>query len=262
MLEGSTIVVVVPACDEAPRIGRVLAGVPQWVDRIVVVDDASRDSTAVVARETGGARTVVLRHHENRGVGAAIATGYAEALALTGRARDAIAVMAGDGQMHPDDLAPLLLPIVRGEAHYAKGNRFAGPTVSAMPWPRRVGGRVLSRLTSWAIARRIEDSQCGYTAIARSALAAIPLLELYPRFGYPNDLLGLLAARDATVVEVPIRAVYEGAPSRLRPWHVPRIAALIARAAVRARIGAPRPVPPLAPTSARAPFYSPDGHFG
>jgi glycosyltransferase involved in cell wall biosynthesis len=247
MFEGSRIVVVVPACEEAPRIARVLDGIPAFVDHVVVVDDASTDGTSAVARESGGARTLVVRHPENRGVGAAIATGYARALALTAQPHDAVAVMAGDGQMHPGDLADVLLPVVRGQAHYAKGNRFAGPTLRTMPWPRRLGGRVLSHLTSWAIGSPIEDSQCGYTALARSALAALPVGELYPRFGYPNDLLGLLAARHATIVEVPIRAVYEGAPSRLKPWHVPRIAALVARAAVRTRASAAPPVPPLRP---------------
>lgn len=247
MLDGSRVVVVVPAYEEAPRIAHVIQKIPDFVDHVVVVDDASTDRTAAVAREAGGDGVVVLRHGSNRGVGAAIATGYERALALTGHARDAVAVMAGDGQMHPGDLARVLLPVVRGEAHYAKGDRFGGPTLADMPWSRRLGGRVLSRLTSLAIGKPIHDSQCGFTAIARSALAALPFATMYPRFGYPNDLLGLLAARGATIVEVPIRAVYEGAPSRLRAWHVPRIAALVARAAVRTRAGAPRlpaPSPP------------------
>ena len=77
MLHGSRVLVVVPAFREAPRIGRVLATMPAWVDDVLVVDDASDDATTEAARAAGDARTTVLRHGTNRGVGAAIATGYA-----------------------------------------------------------------------------------------------------------------------------------------------------------------------------------------
>src|SRR6185369_3263644 len=91
-----------------------------------VVDDASRDRTAQVASAAVDPRVRVVRHETNRGVGASIVTGYHAALAARA---DAIAVMAGDAQMHPDDLATLAYPVVRGEVDYAKGNRFCHPEV-------------------------------------------------------------------------------------------------------------------------------------
>src|SRR5579864_9298443 len=111
MWMGSRVVVVVPAWDEAPRIGRVLSGIPPWVDAIVVVDDASRDGTTDAARAVLDGRVEVVRHGENRGVGAAIATGYARALALAPAPRDVFVVMAGDGQMDPRDLPLLVTPV-------------------------------------------------------------------------------------------------------------------------------------------------------
>jgi glycosyltransferase involved in cell wall biosynthesis len=234
MWKESRVVVVVPAWDEAPRVGRVLRGVPAWVDAIVVVDDASRDGTAEAARAAGDARVAVVRHEVNRGVGAAIATGYRRALTAGGGPRDAFVVMAGDGQMDPADLPGLVDPIARGDADYVKGDRFRAPELArAMPVARRLGGLAFSWATSRAIGQPISDSQCGYTALARAACARLDLDALWPRYGYPNDLLSQLALRGLRIAEAPVRAVYADEVSRLRPRHVPAVAALVARAWAR-----------------------------
>ena len=96
---------------------------PRLVDQVIVVDDASADQTAARAHGAGRALDLV-RHPANRGVGAAIVTGYRRALAA---GADAVAVMAGDGQMDPADLPALLDPIADGAADYVKGNRFKHP---------------------------------------------------------------------------------------------------------------------------------------
>lgn len=235
MLEGARIVVVVPAFDEEPRLATVLSTLPAFVDSAVVVDDASRDETSAVALRFAP-RVELMRHERNSGVGAAITTGYRRALELTSAPCDVVAVMAGDAQMHPGDLAALVLPVARGVCDYAKGNRFAWPAgTSSIPLGRRIGIRVLSALTSVAIGRRIYDAQSGYTAFARRTLAGIDLGSVYGGFGYPNDLLGRLA--HARILEVPVRPMYGNEKSKLRPWHVPRIMLLIGRAAVRSRLG-------------------------
>jgi glycosyltransferase involved in cell wall biosynthesis len=230
----SRVVVVVPAWDEAPRIARVVRGMPAWVDSIVVVDDASHDDTAEAAAAAGDERLQVVRHPANRGVGAAIVTGYRHGAASPGGPRDAFVVMAGDGQMDPADLPAVVAPIARGEADYVKGDRFRAPDAArAMPALRRVGGRAFSWATSLAIGVPISDSQCGYTAIAREACERLDLDALWPRYGYPNDLLSQLALRGLRIAEVPVRAVYADEVSRLRLRHVPRMAALVGRAWVR-----------------------------
>lgn len=234
MLSGVTVVAVVPAYDEAPRIERVLRSMPEEVDRVLVVDDASADGTARIAAAFGDPRVEVLAHRTNRGVGAAIATGYRRAIDVTSNARDAVVVMAGDGQMDPADIGALVAPIAAGEADYVKGNRFRHPSLrGTMPITRRIGGQVFSLLTAAAIAQPISDSQCGYTAISRAACEAIDLDGLWPGYGYPNDLLGQLAARRLRIAERTVRPVYVDEISRLRLKHLPRIGALIARAWVR-----------------------------
>ncbi len=227
-------IVIVPAFNEEARIGRVVASMPRGVDEIVVVDDASRDATSVIAGSSGDARVRVITHASNRGVGAAIVTGYRDALARGGDARDAFVVMAGDGQMDPGDLHTLTAPITVGAAGYVKGNRFAHPAIrETMPGARYVGGLVFSLFTSIAIGQEIHDSQCGYTAIAREACARLDLDALWPRYGYPNDLLAQLAARRIAIAEACVRPVYAGEASGLRAWHCARIAQLVGRAWLR-----------------------------
>jgi glycosyltransferase involved in cell wall biosynthesis len=201
------VAVVVPAFNEELNVARTVRDVPAFVDHVLVVDDASHDRTFLEASRHRRAGLEVLQHPRNRGVGAAIATGYRRALEL---GVDAVAVMAGDGQMDPRDLPSLLQPIVDGAADYVKGNRFARGDVWRVMPPARVAGNValslITKLTSgyW----RVFDSQCGYTVASRRALAVIDAAGLFPRYGYPNDLLARLHASQMRVADVPVRAVY------------------------------------------------------
>ena len=206
------IAVVIPAFNERRKIVGTVATVPEFVDHLFVIDDASLDDTArqaavaAVGRATP-ANVEVIRHAANRGVGGAITTGYRRALAI---GADVAVVMAGDGQMDPRDLPALLDPIAAGAADYVKGNRFLHPAIWAtMPASRIVGNVVLSaatRVTSGY--HHVFDSQCGYTAIHRRALAAIELAKLFPRYGYPNDLLSRLRVANMRVLDVPVRPIY------------------------------------------------------
>ncbi len=235
MYEGLRVVVVVPAFNEERHIDEVLGGVPRCVDEVLVVDDASLDGTVrrVLAASAGDARVRLLRHAVNRGVGAAIATGYRAAQELCASQPAAFVVMAGDGQMDPGDMPSLLAPLASGRADYVKGERFSTPSIRAMPRGRYLGGRVFSALTALATALPITDSQCGYTALSSEACARLDLAGLWAGFGYPNDLLGQLAARGLRVAEVPVRAVYGGERSKLRLRDLPPIVYLVGRAWAR-----------------------------
>jgi dolichol-phosphate mannosyltransferase len=226
VLDAKRIAVVIPAYCEARLIQRTLTTLPSFVDAIYVVDDASPDSTARAARAIADQRLRVIRHQTNQGVGAAIVTGYLEAAADQA---DVIAVMAGDAQMDPADLEAVVRPVLAGRADYVKGNRFWSAERRAMPWLRRIAGRALAAATRLASGLDVDDCQCGYTAISRHAIRLLPLGELWPRFGYPNDLLLLLAQHGLRVHEVEVRPIYRDEQSGVRPWHALLILGLLAR---------------------------------
>jgi glycosyltransferase involved in cell wall biosynthesis len=231
MYRGKRVGVVVPAYNEETQIGAVLETMPDFVDRIVVVDDCSRDATLERLDEWRprlGSRLVVVKHEQRAGVGAAIASGYAGALQDD---LDVVAVMAGDGQMDPADLPAVLDPVVEGRADYSKGNRlFSGEAWRRTPRQRYLGNAFLSLLTKVASGYwHVADSQSGYTAIGREALSRLDLERVYPTYGVPNDLLIKLNVNAARVADVPIRAVYGiGERSKMRIWRViPRISWLL-----------------------------------
>jgi glycosyltransferase involved in cell wall biosynthesis len=207
MYRGCRVAVVVPAYNEAKKIARTLRSIPGFVDHVIVVDDGSADGTGRVASRSQRRGLEVVTHPRNRGVGAAIASGYHRAFAA---GAEVTAVMAGDSQMDPADLTPLVAAVVAGRADYAKGNRFAWPGVlRVMPASRLVGNIALSLLTRLATGySAVFDSQCGYTAANRRALAAVLSGPLFARYGYPNDLLARLGAAEARVIDVPVRPVY------------------------------------------------------
>ena len=228
MFEGKRVAVVVPAFDEERLVGETIRGIPAFVDRILVVDDASRDGTVAAAEGVGDARVAVLRHERNSGVGAAIATGYRRA---RDEGIDVSCVMAADNQMDPAELQELVAPVARGEVEYAKANRLvSGEAWKVIPRTRYLGNAVLSLLTKIASGYwHVADSQAGYTALSLSALRRLELDRLYPRYGFPNDVLVHLNVQNARVRDVPSRPIYdvgERSGIRLRSV-VPRISWLL-----------------------------------
>lgn len=196
-----TIAVVVPAYNEERLIFGVLRTIPTFVDHIIAINDASIDQThrLIELAQAEDPRIKSVVHTENRGVGAAIVSGYEYAIELNA---DIIAVMAGDGQMDAGDLYRIIEPVALGEVDYAKGNRFI------MPAMRFFGGVVLSLATSWITGQKISDSQSGYTAINRQTLEKIPLTKIYPRYGMPNDMLIKLSKVGARIKNVQTAPVY------------------------------------------------------
>jgi glycosyltransferase involved in cell wall biosynthesis len=231
MLEGKRVAVVVPAFDEERLVGETIRGVPAFVDRILVVDDASKDGTAAAAEGAGDARVEVLHHERNAGVGAAIATGYRRALE---EEIDVTCVMAADNQMDPAELEALVTPVARGEVEYAKANRLvSGEAWEVIPRTRYLGNAVLSLLTKIASGYwHVADSQAGYTALSLDALRRLRLDRLYPRYGFPNDMLVHLNVQNARVRDVPSRPIYDvGEQSGIRLRSVvPRISWLLFKA--------------------------------
>ena len=207
MLDGKRVSVVVPAHNEEKLIAETIRGIPQFVDRIYVVDDQSTDGTVEAVRTLGDPRVELIEHERNLGVGGAIITGYKQA-------RDdkmiVTAVMAADAQMDPGDLEMLAGAVARGDVDYAKANRlFTGQAWEVIPRYRYLGNAVLSLLTKIASGYwHVADSQSGYTAISLPYLELLDLDRIYQRYGFPNDLLVHLNVWNARVRDYPSRPIY------------------------------------------------------
>jgi glycosyltransferase involved in cell wall biosynthesis len=267
MINNKTIAVVVPAYNEETQIGRVIETMPSFVDRIVIVNDYSKDKTLEIIKgyidkeekspvkipsilndivkndynyadyvlqenskkemkyylpseivniDEDNERIILIDQLKNGGVGSAIARGYKWA---KDHGIDCTAVMAGDGQMDPDELESLCLPVIEENIDYVKGNRLIhGSSWFVVPKTRFFGNSILSILTKIASGYwHVSDTQTGYTAISNKALNSISIHKIYKRYGMPNDLLVKLNIAFCTLREVEIKPVYNvGEASKMK----------------------------------------------
>lgn len=281
MLNNKTIAVVVPAYNEETQIGFVIESMPDFVDRIIIVNDKSKDNTSSIVKtyitedksvkislpnildnvkpnrynranvvlqdlqkdeinlfvsskiyneENSNDRIVLIDHLENGGVGAAIARGYKWA---KDHGVDCTAVMAGDGQMDPDELESICNPVVYDDVDYVKGNRLIHRSaLLVIPKVRYIGNSVLSIMTKLASGYwHVSDTQTGYTAISNKAINAIRLHDIYKSYGMPNDMLVKLNIAFCTLKEIEIKPVYDiGEQSKMKIWKViPRVTWLLTK---------------------------------
>ena len=207
MYQGMSIGVVIPARNEAEHLTDVLSGIPSFVDKVVVVDDGSTDGTGDLA---GDAELVRL---EGEGVGSAIDHGHRRLLEIMDSEFISV-VMAGDGQMDPDDMESLIAPIINRQAHHSKGERL--DRAGKMPLYRRIGTFILSILTTLACGQTIRDPQCGYTATSSEVLKSWNWERSWKGYGYPNWWLMALSEKGWRISHIPVRAIYEGQKSGIR----------------------------------------------
>lgn len=229
MYRDLTVAVVVPAYNECALVGKVIGTMPGFVDHVIVVDDHSSDNTGEVARDAGDPRVLVRRNDRNLGVGGSIIAGHRVALEL---GADVSVVMAGDAQMDPDYLAPLLDPIAAEGYGFTKANRFFSPTAFAgMPRHRIVGNVMLSFATKAASGYwHIFDPQNGYTAVRADVLRRLPLDHIARGYSFENDLLIYLNILDVRIKDVGVPAIYGEEVSGIRLRRVvPALSYLLVR---------------------------------
>lgn len=219
MYKQNRVTTIVPAHNEALHICRVAEGIPEFVDRIIIVDDCSQDGTFEVARECRDSRVMVLQTPFNQGVGGAMLLGYRKGLEL---GSDILVKMDGDGQMLPDYLGALLDAITDQGYDYAKGNRFlAGESLAVMPKHRIFGNVVLTFMTKLASGYwNIFDPQNGYTAIRAEALRRLNLDQIHKRYFFENDVLINLNFFGCRVKDVAIPAHYGDEQSEINLFQV------------------------------------------
>jgi glycosyltransferase involved in cell wall biosynthesis len=215
-MSAPTVAVVIPCYRVGARVLAVLARIGPEVAAIYVVDDACPEQVgALIEREVRDPRVRVVRHERNQGVGAATLTGMALA------AKEGATVLVkidGDGQMDPALIPNFVAAILRGDADYAKGNRFFAPDfLRGMPAGRVFGNGMLSFITKlssgyWSVF----DPTNGYIAVHAAVFDLIPKEKIAPRFFFESDLLFRLNLLRANVVDIPLRATYADERSNLR----------------------------------------------
>ncbi|WP_163832126.1 glycosyltransferase family 2 protein [Spartinivicinus ruber] len=209
------IAVVIPAFRASKTINKVIKSIPDYVDKIYIVDDGCPDNTGqFVESQQKNDRLVVIYNSTNLGVGGAVVTGYLKAYE---QGCDIAVKVDADGQMDCNKIRTLIQPIIEGLADYTKGNRFFELSyLKSMPKIRLFGNATLSffnKLSSgyW----NIMDPTNGFTAIHLSLLNYIDVKILDKRYFFESDLLFRLGTIKAVVRYIPIPAIYNNTISYL-----------------------------------------------
>ena len=214
--QGYKIAAVVPAYRVEREIEAVLRSLPRYLKPIIVVDDASPDGTAgrVAALAKRDRRLMLIRHDRNRGVGAAMITGFGQALELGAQV---VVKVDGDGQMDTANLPDLLQPLIQGQADYTKGNRFRDFTaLRHMPLIRRIGNMGLGFLAKAATGYwNLFDPTNGFLAIRAEALTQLPFDQVDHGYFFEISMLSNLYLLGAVVQDIPMPARYRGEVSNL-----------------------------------------------
>lgn len=215
------IAAVIPCYRVEREIESVLRTVPSYIKHIIVVDDASPDSTAdlVTASVKNDHRILLIRHPLNQGVGGAMVTGYRKALEIGAQV---VVKIDGDGQMDMDRLPELLKPLIEGRADYAKGNRFRDfKSLQKMPLIRRIGNMGLGFFSKAATGYwNMFDPTNGFNAIRSEALAQLPLHQIDRTYYFETSMLANLYLIGAVVKDIPMPARYQGEVSSLSIYRV------------------------------------------
>ncbi|MCD4793735.1 MAG: glycosyltransferase family 2 protein [Bacteroidales bacterium] len=218
MFKEKKISVVVPCFNEESQIAMVIDTMPDYIDKIIIIDDLSSDKTVDIVKKYSekNNKIILIEHKKNQGVGGAIASGYKWS---RDNDIDIAVVMAGDGQMDPIELPRIIAPVAEDKTDYTKSNRLlSGEAYQKIPRARYIGNSMLSFFTKIASGYwHIADSQSGYTAINKEALHTIDWDKMYKRYGQPNDLLVKLNIYNFRVTDVITPPVYNvGEQSKMK----------------------------------------------
>lgn len=215
-IESHKVSVVMPCYKVSGQLGAVVSQIGPEVDRIYIVDDdCPEGSVDQYKKSCNDSRVIFLKNSQNLGVGGAVLTGYQEAIS---EQMDIVVKIDGDGQMDPKFIRDFVEPIIRGEADYAKGNRFFDLRgLKSMPPLRLFGNAILSLLTKLSSGYwNLFDPTNGYTAIHIDILKNLPLTKISKDYFFESDMLFRLNILRTVVVDVPMSSFYGEEQSNLR----------------------------------------------
>lgn len=196
MYKKLNIAVVIPAYNEEASIGKVIDSMPNYVDKVIVVDDGSNDKTSEISKKKGA---FVIKHRKNKGIGAAFRTGIKKVLELY---TDIMVNIDADRQFNPEDIQKLIEPIINRQADFVIASRFKNPKYyPKMSRAKFIGNKFMSFLVSKISGQKFYDVSCGFRAYSREALLR---LNLFEEFTYTHEALLDLAFKNVRIVEIPV----------------------------------------------------------
>jgi len=203
------IIVGIPAFNEEKNIAVVITQLKKIVDKIIVCNDASTDLTSKIAEELG---VIVINHEKNLGYGAAIRSIFLKSKDLDG---DILVTFDADGQHRVDDINKVINPIINGKSDLVIGSRFLDESEKEVPRYRKVGIKVITKITNATIKKQLTDSQSGFRAYSKKVLT-----ELNPSdagMGISTEILIKASSKNFRISEVPIKITYSGDTSTHNP---------------------------------------------
>ena len=199
----------IPAFNEEKNIAAIITKLADITDTIIVCNDGSSDLTSDIAEKMGA---FVINHEKNLGYGAAIRSIFLKAKELDG---DILVTFDADGQHRIEDIEKVTKPIIDQEADLVIGSRFLDESEKEVPQYRKVGIKVITKITNASIKKQLTDSQSGFRAYSKKVLAELNPSEL--GMGISTEILIKASSKNFRITEVPIKILYAGDTSTHNP---------------------------------------------
>jgi len=203
------IIVGIPAFNEEKNIAAIITKLSDITDTIIVCNDGSSDLTSDIAEKMGA---FVINHEKNLGYGAAIRSIFLKAKELNG---DILVTFDADGQHRIEDVEKVTKPIIDQEVDLVIGSRFLDESEKEVPQYRKVGIKVITKITNASIKKQLTDSQSGFRAYSKKVLAELNPSEL--GMGISTEILIKASSKNFRITEVPIKILYAGDTSTHNP---------------------------------------------
>ena len=203
------IIIGIPAFNEEKNIASIITKLMNITDSIIVCNDGSSDLTSEIAEKMG---VMVINHEKNLGYGAAIRSIFLKAKELDG---DILVTFDADGQHRIEDIENVTTPIINQEAELVIGSRFLDDSEKEVPQYRKVGIKVITKITNASIKEKLTDSQSGFRAYSKKVVDELNPSEL--GMGISTEILIKASSKNFKIVEVPIKILYSGDTSTHNP---------------------------------------------
>ena len=203
------ITVGIPAYNEEKNIASIIVKLKKIVDTIIVCNDGSNDSTSEIAKNLG---VIVIDHSKNLGYGAGIHSIFRKAREINS---DVLVTIDADGQHRIEDIKKVVEPIEKGEADLIIGSRFLDTTQKQIPRYRKIGIKLITKVTNSSLKNKITDSQSGFRAYSKNVVSKLNVSDI--GMGISTEILIKSSAHGFRIAEVPITVLYDGDTSTHNP---------------------------------------------